>query len=54
MVDLSTIFYDKNKKRIVIRTKKRMESRDHLVDIMVTDKIVLHGTKKIPNSLQQL
>ena len=46
VADLSTIFYDKNKKSIVIRTEKKMDSRDQPIDIMVTKKIVLHGNNK--------
>ena len=51
MADLSTIFYDKKKKRIMIRTEKRMDSRDQPVDIMVTEKTFLHGTNKDPKLL---
>ena len=51
MADLSTILYDKNKKRIMIRTEKIMDSGDQPIDIMVTEKIVLHGTNKYPKLL---
>ena len=51
MANLSTIFYDKNKKRIMIRTKKMLDYGYHPVDIMVTKKTVLHGTNKDPKLL---
>ena len=45
--DLNTIFYDKVKKRIVKRTEKKVNTRGKL-GVMVTDKIVVHGTHKDP------
>ena len=45
--DLNTIFYDKEKKRIVKRIKKKLDSGGK-PGKMVTDKTVVHGTHKDP------
>ena len=44
--DLNTLFFDKNKKRIVMRTEKRVDTRDQPVEIMVMKKTIIHGTNK--------
>ena len=44
--DFSTIFYDKEKKRIVKRTKNKVETGGQSGK-MVTDKTLVHGTHKI-------
>ena len=43
--DLNTIFYDKVKNRIVKRIEKKVNTGGK-PGVMVTDKIVIHGTKK--------
>ena len=43
----NTIFYDQEKKRIVKRTEKKVDTRGK-PGRMVTDKIVVHGTHKEP------
>ena len=43
--DLNTIFYDKSKKRIVKRTKKKVNTGGKR-GVMVTEKAVVHGTDK--------
>ena len=45
--DFNTIFYDKEKKRIVKRTEKKVDTRGN-PGKMVMDKIVVHGTHKDP------
>ena len=45
--DFNTIFYDKEKKRIVKRTEKKVDTGGNLGK-MVTDKAVVHGTHKDP------
>ena len=46
IADLNTIFFDKNNKRIVMRTKKRMDTGEKPIEVMVIKKIVIHGTNK--------
>ena len=43
--NLNTIYYDKVKKRIVKRIEKKVNTEGK-TGVMVTDKTVLHGTKK--------
>ena len=45
--DFNTIFYDKEKKRIVKRTEKKVDTGGN-PGKMVMDKIVVHGTHKDP------
>ena len=45
--DFNTIFYDKEKKRIAKRTKKKVDTGGKLGK-MVMDKTVVHGTHKDP------
>ena len=45
--DFNTIFYDKEKKRTVKRTTKKVDTGGHLGK-MVTDKTLVHGTHKDP------
>ena len=45
--DFSTIFYDKERKRIVKRTEKRVETGGQL-GIMITDKTLVHGIDADP------
>ena len=45
--DLNTIFYDRVKKRIVKRTEKKVNTEGK-TGVMVTDKVVVHGTDKDP------
>ena len=45
--DLCTIFYDKEKKRIVKRTEKRVETRGQSGK-MITDKTLVYGTDADP------
>ena len=45
--DFNTIFYDKQKKRIVKITKKRVETRGQSRK-MITDKTLVHGTNTNP------
>ena len=45
--DFNTIFYDKEKKRIVKRNEKKVDIGEN-IGKMVKDKIVLHGTHKDP------
>ena len=45
--DFNTIFYDKEKKRIVKRTEKKVDTGGK-PGRMVTDKTVVHGTHKDP------
>ena len=45
--DFNTIFHDKEKKRIITRTKKRVDTGGK-PGKMVTDKIVVHVTHKDP------
>ena len=47
MLDLNTIFYDKVKKSIVKRTEKKVNTGGKM-RVMVTDKVVVHSTKKYP------
>ena len=46
-LEFSTIFYDKEKKRIVKRTEKKVETGGQS-RMMVTDKTLVHGTYKDP------
>ena len=45
--DFSTIFYDKEKKRIVKRTEKKFETGGQS-GMMITDKTLVHGTDADP------
>ena len=45
--NFNTIFYDKEKKRIVKRTEKKVDTGG-LPRKMVTDKTLVHGTHKDP------
>ena len=45
--DFGTTFYDKEKKRIVKRTEKKVETRGQS-EKMITDKTLVHGTHKYP------
>ena len=45
VTDFITIFYDKEKKRIVKRTEKKVDTGGKL-RMMVTDNTVLNGTHK--------
>ena len=45
--DFNTIFYDKEKKRIVKRIEKKVDTGGN-PGKMVTEKIVFHGTHKDP------
>ena len=47
VADLNTIFYDKNKKRIVMRTEKKVDTGEKQ-EFMVTEKKIVHGTNKDP------
>ena len=47
VLDFNTIFSDKEEKRIVKRTKKKVDTGSK-PGIMVTDKTVVHGTHKDP------
>ena len=48
----NTIFYDKEKKRIVKRTEKKVDTGGNLGK-MVTDKAVVHGTHKDPRLMER-
>ena len=50
--DFNTIFYDKEKKRIVKRNEKKVDTGGK-PGIMVTDKTVVHGTHKDPRSMEK-
>ena len=45
--DFSTILYDKEKKRIVKRTEKKVETREQ-PGKMITDKTLVYGTDADP------
>ena len=45
--DFNTIFYDKEKKRIIKRTEKKVDTRGH-PGKMVIDKTLVHGMHKEP------
>ena len=45
--DFNTIFYDKEKKRIVKRTEKKVDTGGK-PGVMVTEKTVVHNTHKDP------
>ena len=47
VLDFSTIFYDREKKRIVKRTEKKVETGGQL-GIMINNKTLVHGTDKDP------
>ena len=47
VLDFNTIFYDKEKKRIVKRTEKKVDTGGK-PRVMVTDKTVVHSTHKYP------
>ena len=51
--DFNTIFYDKEKKRIVKRTKKKVDTGGH-PDKMVTDKTVVDGMHKDPQLIPRV
>ena len=53
VANLNTIFYDKNKKRIVMRTKKKVDTGEKQ-GIMVTEKTIVHGTDKDPRLLAKV
>ena len=53
VADFNTIFYDKNKKRIVMRTEKRVDT-EKKQGFMVTKKTIVHGTNKDPKILARL
>ena len=48
VLDFSTIFYDKEKKRIVKRTEKKVETRGQS-GMMITDKNLVHEQMQIHN-----
>ena len=50
--DFNTIFFDKEKKRIVKRTKKKVDTGGK-PGKMVMDKIVVHGTHKDPRLIEK-
>ena len=52
MADLNTIFYDKDKKRIVMRTEKKVDTREKQ-GVMRTEKTIVHGTDKDPILLER-
>ena len=52
VADLNTIFYDKNKKRIAMRTEKKVDTREKK-GMMVTKKKIIHGTDKDPRLLER-
>ena len=45
--DFSTVYYDRTTKRIMRRTKKKVEAKD-LLGKMVTDTAIMLGTDKDP------
>ena len=47
VLDFRTIFYDKEKKRIVKRTEKKVETGGQS-GMMITDKTLVHGTDADP------
>ena len=49
----NTIFYDKEKKRIVKRTEKKVDTGGK-PGMMVTDKTVVHGTHKDPRLIARV
>ena len=51
--DFNTIFYDKEKKRIVKRTEKKVDTEGN-PSKMVTDKTVVHGTHKDPRLIARV
>ena len=51
--DLNTIFYDKAKKRTVKRTKKKVNTGGK-TGVMVTEKVVVHGTDKDPIFMEKV
>ena len=50
--NFNTIFYDKEKKRIVKRTEKKVNIGGK-PGVMVTDKTVVHGTHKDPRLIER-
>ena len=50
--DLNTIFYDKSEKRIVKRMEKKVNTGGNM-GVMVTKKVVVHGTDKDPRSMER-
>ena len=52
MPNFNTIFYDKEKKRIVKRTEKKVNTGGK-PGMMVTDKIVVHGNNKDPRLIER-
>ena len=50
--DFKTIFYDKERKRIVKRTEKKVDTGGK-PGRMVTEKIVVHGTDKDPRLIER-
>ena len=51
VADLNTIFYDKNKKRIVMRTENMVDTGKMHIGVMVTKKKFVHVTNKDPKLL---
>ena len=51
--DFNTIFYDKEKNRIVKRTEKKVDTVGK-IGKMVTDKTVVHGTHKDPRLMSRV
>ena len=51
VADLNTIFYDKNKKRIVMIIENMVDTRNRHIGVMVTKKTIVHGTNKDPKLL---
>ena len=51
--DFSTIFYDKEKKRIVKRTEKKVETGGQSGK-MITDKTLVHGTNTDPRLIARV
>ena len=50
--DFNTIFYDREKKRIVKRTERKVETGGQLGK-MINDTTVVYGTDKDPGSLSE-
>ena len=50
--DFNTIFYDKEKKRIVKRTERKVETGG-LSGKMINDTTIVYGTDKDPRSLSE-
>ena len=52
VVDRNTIFYDRNKKRIVMMTEKRVDTEKKHIGVMVMRKQSSMGLTRILNSLK--